>query len=117
MNWFRAMRRSSNLPKERLTINQHGNRRVIRVEQNGQETVLADRFEGKRLNSPNDLVYRSDGALFFTDPPFGLPKCHADTPKELQFEGVFSSYKGKLQVVSMKLGQPKRRIGKEQRAI
>jgi gluconolactonase len=52
----------------RLTICQHGNRRVVRIEKNGLTTVLADRFNGKRLNSPNDLVYRSDGALFFTDP-------------------------------------------------
>ena len=58
----------------RLTINEHGNRRVTRLEQNGVVTVLADRYEGKRLNSPNDLVYKSDGALYFTDPPFGLPK-------------------------------------------
>src|SRR5215469_12553681 len=56
----------------RLTINEHGNRRVTRLEKNGVLTVLADRYEGKRLNSPNDLVYRSDGALYFTDPPFGL---------------------------------------------
>lgn len=87
-------------PQGRLTINQHGNRRVIRVEADGHETVLADRFEGKRLNSPNDLVYRSDGALFFTDPPFGLPKFHDDPRKELPFEGVFSVFKGKIQVVS-----------------
>ena len=60
--------------KGRLTICQHGNRRVVRIEKNGLITVLAERFNGKRLNSPNDLVYRSDGALFFTDPPFGLPK-------------------------------------------
>src|SRR5207237_7672522 len=58
----------------RLVINQHGNRRVVRLEKDGHLTVLADRYEGKRLNSPNDLVYRSDGTLFFTDPPFGLPK-------------------------------------------
>jgi gluconolactonase len=45
----------------RLTIDQHGERRVIRVEKHGEITVLADRYEGKRLNSPNDLVYRSDG--------------------------------------------------------
>jgi len=89
----------------RLTINQHGNRRVIRVE-NGRDVVLADRFEGKRLNSPNDLVYRSDGALFFTDPPFGLPKFHKDPRKELPFEGVFSLYKGKLRVVSRDMSGP-----------
>ena len=52
----------------RVTINEHGNRRVTRLEKNGQLTVLADRYEGKRLNSPNDLVYRSDGALLFHRP-------------------------------------------------
>ncbi len=62
----------------RLTINQHGHRRVIRVEPHGNITVLADRYAGRRLNSPNDLVYRSDGALFFTDPPFGLPRAFDD---------------------------------------
>jgi gluconolactonase len=55
-------------PQGRLTICQHGNRRVIRVEPHGNLTVLAD-----GLNSPNDLVYRSDGVLYVTDPPFGLP--------------------------------------------
>jgi len=87
-------------PQGRLTINQHGNRRVIRAEKDGTDTVLADRYQGKQLNSPNDLVYRSDGTLFFTDPPFGLPKFHKDPRKELPFEGVFSLYKGKLQLVS-----------------
>ncbi len=87
-------------PQGRLTINQHGNHRVVRLEKDGSETVLADKFEGKRLNSPNDLVYRSDGALFFTDPPFGLPKFGDDPRKELKFSGVYSIYKGKLQLVS-----------------
>jgi len=87
-------------PQGRLTINQHGNRRVIRLEKDGSETVLADRFEGKRLNSPNDLVYRSDGTLFFTDPPFGLPKFFDDPRKELPFSGVYSLRNGKLQLVS-----------------
>ena len=73
----------------RLTINQHGNRRVVRMEKNGQLTVLADRYQGKRLNSPNDLVYKSDGALYFTDPPFGLPKFFDDRRKELPYSGVF----------------------------
>ncbi len=53
-------------------------------------TVLADRYEGKRLNSPNDLVYRSDGTLYFTDPPFGLPKFFDDPRKELPFSGVYA---------------------------
>ena len=73
----------------RLTINQHGNRRVVRMEKNGQLTVLADHYDGKRLNSPNDLVYRSDGSLYFTDPPFGLPKFFEDPRKELPYSGVY----------------------------
>jgi gluconolactonase len=73
----------------RLTINQHGNRRVVRMEKNGQFTVLADKYDGKRLNSPNDLVYKSDGSLYFTDPPFGLPKFFDDPRKELPYSGVF----------------------------
>ena len=84
----------------RLTIDQHGNHRVIRLETDGSETVLADSYEGKRLNSPNDLVYRSDGTLFFTDPPFGLPKFFDDPRKQLSFSGVYSIYKGKLQLIS-----------------
>lgn len=73
----------------RLTIAQHGNRRVIRVEKNGVVTVVADRYQGKRFNSPNDLVYKSDGALYFTDPPFGLPKVFDDSRKELAVSGVY----------------------------
>jgi len=90
----------------RLTINEHGNRRVVRLEKDGSTTVLADRFEGKRLNSPNDLVYRSDGTLFFTDPNFGLPKFGDDPRKELPFTGVFSLHRGKLQVVSKDFSGP-----------
>jgi gluconolactonase len=87
-------------PQGRLTINQHGNHRVVRDEKDGPQTVLANSYRGKRLNSPNDLVYRSDGTLFFTDPPFGFPKAFEDARKELPFSGVFSIYKGKLQLVS-----------------
>jgi gluconolactonase len=90
----------------RLTINEHGNRRVTRLEKDGSLTVLADRYEGKRLNSPNDLVYRSDGALFFTDPPFGLPQFDKDPRKELPFSGVYSLHEGKLRLVSTALEGP-----------
>jgi gluconolactonase len=95
------------LDKEgRVTINEHGNRRVTRLEKTGFLTVLADRYEGKRLNSPNDLVYRSDGALFFTDPPFGLPKFSDDPRKELPYSGVFCLRDGKLQLVNSDLKGP-----------
>jgi gluconolactonase len=90
----------------RLTINEHGNRRVTRLEKDGSLTVLADRYEGKRLNSPNDLVYRSDGTLYFTDPPFGLPKFFDDPRKELGFSGVYSLREGKLRLISTDLAGP-----------
>lgn len=90
----------------RLTINEHGNRRVTRLEKTGFLTVLADRYEGKRLNSPNDLVYKSDGALYFTDPPFGLPKFHEDPRRELPSSGVFRYHDGKLQLLSTDLSGP-----------
>ena len=90
----------------RLTINEHGNRRVVRLEKTGALTILADRYQGRRLNSPNDLVYRSDGALYFTDPPFGLPKVLEDPRKELPFSGVFCLINGELKVVSTDLAGP-----------
>jgi gluconolactonase len=90
----------------RLTINEHGNRRVTRLEKDGRLTVLAERYEGKRLNSPNDLVYKSDGALYFTDPPFGLPKFYDDPRKELPYSGVFRLANGRLQLVSKDLIGP-----------
>jgi gluconolactonase len=90
----------------RLTINEHGNRRVTRIEHDGTVTVLASQYEGKRLNSPNDLVYRSDGTLFFTDPPFGLPKVFDDTRKQLAFSGVFALHQDKLQLVSTDFSGP-----------
>jgi gluconolactonase len=90
----------------RVTINEHGNRRVVRIERTGAVTVLADRYQGKRLNSPNDLVYRSDGTLFFTDPPFGLPKAFDDRRKELPFSGVFSLKNGVLTLAARDLTGP-----------
>lgn len=56
----------------RLVTCEHGNRRVTRTEHDGTVTVLADRYEGKRLNSPNDVVVRSDGTIYFTDPAYGI---------------------------------------------
>ncbi len=93
-------------PEGRLTICQHGNRRVIRVNPHGDTTVLADAFEGKRLNSPNDLVYRSDGTLYFTDPPFGLPGVFGDPDKELPFSGVFRVKDGLVSLVTAELTGP-----------
>ncbi len=90
----------------RLVINQHGHRRVLRVERTGAVTVLADRYEGKRLNSPNDLVYRSDGSLYFTDPPFGLPGTFADPGKETAWSGVYRLRDGHLTLLTTDLTGP-----------
>jgi gluconolactonase len=78
----------------RLTVAGHGQRDVYRVEVLGdpaaRRTILADRYQGKRLNSPNDLVYRSDGSLYFTDPPYGLPtQSDSDPGKDLAVNGVY----------------------------
>ena len=76
----------------RLTVAGHAQRDVWRLEQvdpKAPATLLADRYQGKRLNSPNDLVYKSDGTLYFTDPPYGLPKQDSDPTKELSFSGVY----------------------------
>jgi len=77
----------------RLTIAGHARRDVWRLETmnpHGPITVLADRYQGKRLNSPNDLVYSRDGSLYFTDPPYGLPtQGDQDAAKELPFNGVY----------------------------
>ena len=89
-----------------LVINEHGNRRVTRLERTGKITVLADRYQGKRLNSPNDLVYRSDGSLYFTDPPFGLPKAFDDPGKELAFSGVYLLREGRLTLLTRELSGP-----------
>lgn len=90
----------------RVAINEHGRRRVVRIEPNGVTTVLADRFEGKRLNSPNDLVYKSDGSLYFTDPPFGLPKVFDDPGKELRVSGVYRLADGGLTQLVTELTGP-----------
>lgn len=90
----------------RLTINEHGRHRVTRLEKDGTLTVLAENYKGKRLNSPNDLVYRSDGVLYFTDPPFGLPKFYDDPRKQLSYSGVFCIKDGKLKLVSTDLMGP-----------
>jgi len=90
----------------RLTINQHGHRRVVRVEDDGTLTVLADRDRGRRLNSPNDLVYARDGSVYFTDPPFGLPKFYNDPRRELPYSGVYRAAKGRVTLLATDLRGP-----------
>ncbi|MEZ4959749.1 MAG: SMP-30/gluconolactonase/LRE family protein [Saprospiraceae bacterium] len=90
----------------RLLVCQHGNRRVIRHEKKGPVTVLADNWQGKKLNSPNDLVLKSDGTVYFTDPPYGLPTNYSDPKKETPHQGVYRIKNGQAELLSTDLGGP-----------
>ena len=92
----------------RLLVCQHGDRRIARYEQDGRWTTVADRYEGKRLNSPNDLVFKSNGDLYFTDPPYGLPKRIKDPARELEFCGVFrlSATDGRVTLLTREMTWP-----------
>jgi gluconolactonase len=85
---------------------QHTNRQIVRVSKDLQITPYLQKYEGKRFNSPNDLVYRSDGTLYFTDPPYGLAKQDDDPAKELKFNGVFMYKDGKLTAIIKDLTRP-----------
>jgi gluconolactonase len=92
----------------RLVLCQHGDRRVARLESDGKFTTLADKYLGKRLNSPNDAVFKWNGDLYFTDPPYGLPGLNRDPAKELEFNGVYrrSDSSGTLSLVTKEMTFP-----------
>ena len=94
-------------PQGRIIICEHANRRIVRIEKDGSETVIADKYNGKRLNSPNDIVYKSDGWAYFTDPPYGLAKQDDDPAKELAFNGIYRlSADGKVELLNDKQTRP-----------
>lgn len=82
-----------------VLLSQHGNRQIARIAKDGTVTTVIDRFEGKRINSPNDVVFHRDGALYFTDPPYGLPGQNDDPEKEVDFNGVYRYADGDLTAV------------------
>jgi gluconolactonase len=90
----------------RVVICQHGNGQVVRREKDGKLTVLAAKYEGKRLNSPNDAVYAKDGSLYFTDPPYGFVGQDKDPKKELDFNGVFRLSGSTLTLLTKELTRP-----------
>jgi len=85
---------------------QHGLRRIVRLDSKLKPTAFIDKFQGKRLNSPNDLVFACDGSLWFTDPPYGLLGQDKDPAKELSFNGVFRYAGGKLTAPIRDLTRP-----------
>jgi gluconolactonase len=92
----------------RLVLCEHGDRRVARLEKNRKsKTTLADRYEDKRLNSPNDLIFDSKGNLIFTDPAYGLEKRLEDPKKAMDFQGVFRvTPEGKMTLLTKALKFP-----------
>jgi gluconolactonase len=90
----------------RIVYCAHGDRQIVRLEKNATRTVLATRYEGKRLNSPNDLVFKSDGSLYFTDPTAGLRLQDKDPKRELPFNGVYRLAKGKVTLLSKDFARP-----------
>ncbi|GEO05902.1 gluconolactonase [Adhaeribacter aerolatus] len=96
----------------RLVLCQHGDRRMARMEAPLDQPkpnyiTLADKYEGKRLNSPNDAVYKSNGDLYFTDPPYGLEKNADDPAKEIPFQGVYRvTADGSIHLLTKELSRP-----------
>lgn len=91
----------------RLVSCEHGDRRVSVMTKGGGKRTLVDNYEGKRLNSPNDACFKSNGDLYFTDPPYGLPKRYDDPLRELDFCGVYRLSKdGKLTLLTKEMTRP-----------
>ncbi|MBA2645867.1 MAG: SMP-30/gluconolactonase/LRE family protein [Pyrinomonadaceae bacterium] len=91
----------------RLVMCEHGDRRISRLEPTGGKRTLVDNYQGKRLNSPNDVVFKSNGDLYFTDPPYGLPKNYDDPRRELDFCGVYRlSRDGQLTLLTKEMTRP-----------
>lgn len=91
----------------RLVLCQHGNRQVARREHDGKVTSVAPYYNMRRFNSPNDLTYKKNGDLYFTDPPYGLVKKMDDPEKELNFQGVYRvDTKGKVDLLIRDLTRP-----------
>lgn len=92
----------------RLILCQHGDRRVARLAADGKSfETIADRFEGKRFNSPNDSAYKRNGDLYFTDPPYGLLGKNDDPAKEIPWNGVYRVSKdGKVTLLTKEMTYP-----------
>jgi gluconolactonase len=96
-------------PKGHLVLCEHGDRRVTRIGDDGKKTVLASEYEGKRLNSPNDGVFKSNGDLYFTDPPYGrmVKNVEGFPDRDLDFCGVYRlSPSGKLTLLTKEMSKP-----------
>jgi gluconolactonase len=93
--------------KGNLLLAQHGERRVVRYEKGGTFTVVADRYEGKRFNSPNDLIVKKSGEVYFTDPPYGLTDIAKSKLREMNWAGIYRvGTDGKVTLLTKSLPYP-----------
>ena len=97
--------------KGNLILCQHGDRRVARLKYSNFKSpsfeIIVDNYRGKRLNSPNDLVFDKSGSIYFTDPPYGLKMKDDDTLKELNFNGIYKWSKSKgIELLSISMKRP-----------
>jgi gluconolactonase len=91
----------------RIIFCEHGDRRVSRLEKDGGKQTLVDNYNGKRLNSPNDAAVKSNGDIYFTDPPYGLPDRFNDPRRELDYCGVYRlSTTGQLTLLTKEMTRP-----------
>ncbi|MHC4532533.1 MAG: SMP-30/gluconolactonase/LRE family protein [Planctomycetota bacterium] len=93
--------------QERIIFCEHGDRRVSRLEKDGGKKTLVDNYKGRRLNSPNDAAVKSNGDIYFTDPPYGLPERYDDPRRELDYCGVYRlSNTGRLTLLTKEMTRP-----------
>jgi len=93
--------------QRRIIFCEHGDRRLSRLEKGGGKKTLVDSYRGERLNSPNDAAVKSNGDIYFTDPPYGLPQGYRDPRRELDFCGVFRlSTSGELTLLTKEMTRP-----------
>jgi len=91
----------------RIILCEHGDRRISRLEKDGGKKTLVDSYMGKRLNSPNDAAVKSNGDIYFSDPPYGLPKGYNDPRRELDYCGVYRlSTAGQLTLLTREMTRP-----------
>ncbi len=93
--------------KGRLCMCEHGDRRVSVLTERGGKKTLADSYQGKRLNSPNDAAVKSNGEIYFTDPPYGLPERFTDPRREIPFCGVYRvTPDGQVELLTKEIARP-----------
>ncbi|HEX8545838.1 MAG TPA: SMP-30/gluconolactonase/LRE family protein [Cytophagaceae bacterium] len=89
-----------------LIICEHSSRGLRKVNKEGKETLIASLFDGKKLNSPNDLAIHSNGSIYFTDPPYGLKEGDQDSAKHISYNGIYRLRRGEVTLMDTSMVRP-----------